>query len=194
MYEQYGNPKFKTIFLSKKLPKTNKSNELIKWFRKFDKIGLALDYSKGSSGNLSFRYKDGFFIKSTKTYFRTIMPKDLVFIKNVDVRKKFVYACGTKIPSTELQMHYLIYKNKKDVNAIAHLHDYDVMAKAKQLEIPITKVTEAGTPKIGYDVLRVVDENNYVIMRSHGIVSLGKTINEACKNALKFHNLSKHSE
>ena len=131
MYEHYEDPKFKTIFLNKKLPKTSKSIQLIKWFRKFYRIGLAPEYKWGSSGNLSFRYKDGFVIKSTKTYFKAIKPKDLVFVKNFDLKNKISYVHGMATPSTESQMHYLIYKNKKDINSIFHVHDYDVIKIAK---------------------------------------------------------------
>lgn len=190
MYEHYEEPKFKTVFLNKKLPFTKKSNQLIKWFRKFYKIGLAPEYKWGSSGNLSFRYKDGFIIKGTKTYFKKIKTKDLVFVKNFDLKNKIAYTCGNRTPSTELQMHYLIYKNKKDINAIFHVHDYNVMKIAKKYKIPITKVTEAGTTKIGYDVLRVMDNKRFVVMKKHGVVSLGKSINDAGNIILKYHKIA----
>ena len=43
----------------------------------------------------------------------------------------------------------------------------------------LTVVTEAGTEKIGHDVLKVMDGKKLVIMKDHGIISMGKTINEA---------------
>ena len=110
--EKYSGAKFKTIFLSKKFPKTKKAMQLIKWFRRFYQIGLAPEYEQGSSGNLSFRYKNGFIIKSTKTYFKSIKPDELVFVKDFNNDKKIAYVHGKLEPSTELQMHYFIYKNK----------------------------------------------------------------------------------
>ncbi len=191
MYEHYEEPKFKTIFLSRKLPKIRKSNQLIKWFRKFHQIGLAPEYKLGSSGNLSFRYKNGFVIKSTKVYFKAIKPNDLVFVKEFDLKNKIAYVYGKNIPSTELQMHYLIYKNKKNINAIFHVHDYDVMKIAKKYSIPVTKVTEAGTAKIGYDVLRAMTNKRFVVMKKHGVVALGKSINEAGNIILKYHKITR---
>lgn len=186
--EKYKGSKFKTIFLSNNLPSTYESKELIKWFRKFHDIGIAPEYKLGSSGNLSFRYKKGFVIKSTKTYFDKINEKELVFVEKFE--KNTAYVHGRMLPSTELQMHQIIYRNKKDVNAIFHLHDYEIMKHAKKFKIPITRVTEAGTEKIGYDVLRHVDDKNFVIMKNHGVVSLGKNMQEAGFAVLKYHALS----
>ena len=182
--------KFKTIFLGKSLPSSKKSSQLIKWFRAFDEIGLAPEYKIGSSGNLSFRHKGGFFIKSTRTYFRSIKEEELVYVKSFDFDKKIAYVYGKLEPSTELQMHHLIYKNKKSINAIFHLHDYKIMEKAKKYKIPITKVTRAGTEKIGLDVLRVMDGKMFVIMKDHGVVAAGSTIDNAGKAVLKYHRFA----
>lgn len=189
--EKYSEPKFKTVFPSNNLPKIKKSYELIKWFRRFHNICLAPEYKKGSSGNLSFRYKDGFIIKGTKTYFRNIKPNELVFIKKFDLKNKVTYCIGKNIPSTELQMHHLIYEKKKSVNAVFHVHDYKIMGKAEKYGIPVTKVTEAGTEKIGYDVLRCLNgKNNFVIMKNHGVVAVGKTMKEAGNLILKYHKIA----
>ena len=188
--EKYQGAKFTTEFLSNKVPITKKSKELVRWFRKFYELRLAPKYEKGSSGNLSFRYKDGFMIKSTRTYFNKIKADELVFVKEFDLNKKIAYVYGKLEPSTELQMHYLIYKNKKWINAIFHLHDYSVMEKAKILMLPVTDVTESGSEKIGYDVLKHLDEKDYVVMKNHGIVAVGKTMKEAGNLVLKYHELS----
>src|SRR3989344_7943736 len=130
--EKYSGAKFRTVFLDNKVPITDKSRQLINWFRKFNGIGLALEYEYGSSGNLSFRHENGFMIKSTKTYFNAIKPDELVYVERFDPKTKTAYCLGKLEPSTELQMHYLIYKYKKNVNAIFHLHDYSVMKKRRQ--------------------------------------------------------------
>lgn len=191
MPEKYEGPKFETVFLSKKIPVTKKSNELISWFRKLYLIGLAPEYKNGSSGNLSFRHKDGFVIKSTQTYFKNIKAHDLVFVKNFDLKNKIAYVYGKRTPSTELQMHYLIYKNKKKVNAVFHVHDYKTMKIARKHKIPITKVTETGTEKIGYDVLSKLNIGNFVIMKNHGVVSVGGSMSEAGNTILKWNKTAR---
>lgn len=185
--EKYDGPKFKTVFLSKKPVITSQSTQLIKWFRKFHEIGLAPEYGQGSSGNLSFRYKNGFIIKPTKTFFSSINPEDLVFVKSFDFKKGVAYVHGKHTPSTELQMHKIIYDHRKDINAVFHIHDFYLMNLDEAKGIPITAVTEAGTEKIGHDVLRMVDDKKLVIMKDHGIVSIGKTINEAGQVIIKHH-------
>jgi len=187
--EKYEGAKFRTIFLSGSVPITGKSVELIRWFRKFYDDGLAPEYSSGSSGNLSFRYKKGFIIKSTKTYFSAIKADELVYVEKFDFAEKTAYAHGKLEPSTELQMHYLIYQSRKDINAVFHVHDYRIMKFAKKLGIPVTDVTEAGTEKIGYDVLKKLDEKKFVIMREHGVVAVGKGMEEAGKAILKYYKI-----
>lgn len=188
--ERYSDSKFRTDFLSSKFPSAAKSKQLIGWFRKFYNEELAPEYESGSSGNLSFRYKNGFIIKSTKTYFDRIKEDELVFVEKFDLDKKIAYVHGKMFPSTELQMHYLIYKNKKSVNAVFHLHDYKIMKKLKKYKIPVTKVTEAGTEKIGYDVIKCLNGKNFVIMKNHGVVAVGKTMGEAGKIILKYHKMA----
>ena len=188
--EKYDGAKFKTIFIKNKFLITEKHKELINWFRKFYSIGLAPEYRSGSSGNLSFRHKNGFVIKSTKTYFNKIKADELVFVQKFDLGKKIAYVHGKMFPSTELQMHYLIYKNKKQAKAVFHLHDYKIMEKAEKYGIPVTKVTEAGTEKIGYDVIRCLDGKNFVVMNDHGVVAVSKTMGEAGNTILKYHKLT----
>ncbi len=190
--EKYDGAKFRTVFLKNEVLITDDSKQMICWFRKLYDAGLAPEYGQGSSGNLSFRHKDGFIIKSTKTYFNSINADELVFVESFDFDRKIAYVHGKLEPSTELQMHYFIYKNRKDVNAVFHVHDYRAMNVAEKYNIPITNVTEAGTEKIGLDVLKFLDEKNYVIMKEHGVVAVGKTIDEAGNIILKFNETAEN--
>ncbi|MEK6946064.1 MAG: class II aldolase/adducin family protein [Nanoarchaeota archaeon] len=191
--ENYGGAKFRTVFLSNSVPIIDKSKELISWFRKFYDAGLAPQYGSGSSGNLSFRHKKGLIIKSTKTYFNTIKADELVYVEKFDFAEKTAYVHGKLEPSTELQMHYLIYQNRKDINAVFHVHDYGIMKFAKKFGIPVTDVTEAGTEKIGYDALKKLDDKKFVMMKGHGVVAVGKNIEEAGKIILKYHRIALES-
>ncbi|HLG24388.1 MAG TPA: class II aldolase/adducin family protein [Candidatus Nanoarchaeia archaeon] len=188
--EKYEGTKFEIVFLDKSVPVTKDSGELISWFRKFDRMGLAPEYGLGSSGNLSFRHLGGFVIKSTKTYFRSIGPEDLVFVERLDLKNRKAYVRGSLEPSTELALHHLIYENMKEINAVFHVHDYKIMEKARKNLIPITKETEAGTEKIGYDVIKCIDEKSIVIMKDHGIVSVGKSMKETGENIVKWNKIS----
>ena len=111
-------------------------------------------------------------------------------MKNFDLKNKTAYVYGKLEPSTELQMHHIIYKSKKNVNAVFHLHDYSVMKKAKKLGIPITDVAEAGTEKIGYDVVDKLKKSDYVIMKKHGVVAVGKNIKETWKLILRYNKFA----
>lgn len=187
--EKYEDPKFKTVFLKQQVPITDKSRQLVNWFRRFSKNNLSPEYDHGSSGNLSFRYKKGFIIKATKTYFNSIQPQDLVFVRSFDFSKLTAYVEGKGEPSTELQLHKLIYDARKDINAVFHIHDPYIMKLAEAHGIPVTGVTNSGTREIGEDVLRVIDDKHLVVMKDHGVVSVGKTIDEAGQVIIENHKL-----
>ena len=69
------------------------------------------------SGNISVRFKDGFFITPSGKKYSLLKDKDIVYVsmKGIFDRKK-------GIPSSEWRFHQDIYVNKKEAKAIVHAH------------------------------------------------------------------------
>ena len=83
--------------------------EIIKYSRKLNSTKL----SALRSGNISVRYKNGFFITPSGKKYSTLKNKDIVF---VSLEGRFDKEKG--IPSSEWKFHQDIYKNKSDAKAI----------------------------------------------------------------------------
>lgn len=191
MSEQYAGIKFKTIFNKTQTPVDTRIKELKKWCEIFHGKNLAPPYPGGSYGNLSFRTennKNEFIITGTCIGFKNNLSDDcFVKIISCDIINNVIYAEGTRNPSSESMLHYAIYKNRKDVNAIFHGHSNEILQSAKTLGIPETAKEESyGTIELVNSVLSILKEHNFLCMKNHGFISLGKSMNEAGEPLLKI--------
>ncbi len=172
-------PKFKTNLISNNVPDDLDLDKLKYWSNEFLRRGLAPDYGDGAYGNLSYRTDSGFIVTATK-----FGLKDQAYVKvlSVDFENKIVKAEGTKEPSSESMLHYAIYQQRPDINAVFHGH-YEPILKANNF--PITKKEEKyGSIELVDSVLEVLGQNNFIIMKNHGFISLGKDMDKAGQRAL----------
>lgn len=185
MSEKYSGVKFETIFLERRAPKNACIKELIFWCKKFSELGIAPRHETGSYGNLSARTKNGFIITGSGTDLGKLAEKD--FAEVVSASGGEVKALGLVSPSSESLLHHAIYSLRPDVNAVFHGHDIEVMKNAKKLRIPVTEKEAAyGTSELAEQAKKLC-RNDYFILKNHGIISLGKTMEEAGERALKMH-------
>lgn len=187
MSEKYSGTKFETIFKEKIILYNEKINELAGWCKKFSELGLAPFVEGNYAGNLSFRTDNGFIITAAGCNLGNTDKED--FVEVIEVKESEVIVRGIKNPSSETRMHNEIYKNRPEINAIFHGHDEAVLKNSKDL--PITEKEQPyGSLELVQEVINVLNDNNYVIIRNHGIISLGKTMEEAGTLAIEKHNLS----
>lgn len=197
-----GKIRFKTVFLSDKIPFDTKIDELKKWSKIFQKQGLTPEFEGNYTGNLSFRLKTGFVITASGLKNKENLVDDcFVYIKNYDANSNTFFLEGKLNPSSESVMHYLIYKNCNEINAIFHGHNESILINSKKLELPMTeKKYPPGTINLAKEVLKISEESKLIILKNHGFVSLGATMEEAGELALatlnrsKIKNLEKNSK
>lgn len=185
MKEEKVAPKFQTIFL-KGSAEQNKNIQLLKaWCNKFIGSGLMPCYGEGILGNLSFRASGNSFYITASGQKDKISDNCFVHVKNVDIDNFKIFVEGEKHPSSESFLHYLIYKERKDVNAIFHGHYDKILRSAGQLKFPETKKEYPyGTLELANAVLKIIGSNNFITMKNHGFISLGRTMGEAGNLAL----------
>lgn len=193
--EQYKGTKFKTLFIQREIPHYSGILQLKKWGRRFFELGFAPQYvdpsqngKKGSAGNLSFRHEDEFIITASYSDLGNLMPEDFVAISKVDIEKKIVWAKGLKEPSSETILHYLIYQKRDDVGAIFHAHAKAFLDYYYLLDLDVTEhYAPYGSLELAKEVCAVLNKKNFIIMKDHGFLSLGKAIDEAGKRALRLY-------
>ncbi len=144
-----------------------------------------------ATGNVSMRVNDNkVLIKPSGEDFWQIQTSDFIL---VDLEGRILE--GTNKPSIETGMHVSIYKERPDINAIIHTHpvctklfanyfDKLVIEDPDQnihYEVPVIPFYEPGSKELAVhtaNALKVID-TNAVILKDHGLVSIGKTLTDA---------------
>jgi ribulose-5-phosphate 4-epimerase/fuculose-1-phosphate aldolase len=181
-----GKIRFNTIFVSDEIPIDAKVEELKEWCERFQKNGLTPEIEGNYTGNLSFRSEEGFVLTASGLKSKENLGNDcFVHVESYNEMINTVYVEGTRQPSSEAVMHFLIYKARRGVNAIFHGHNDAIIMNAEKLNLPITKNEhEAGSLELAKEVLRTLGDKNLIVIKNHGFISLGKTMKEAGKQAL----------
>ena len=189
----YEGVKYQLIRTGNQIPEHPWLGELQKWCSIFDEQNLAPFYEGGSYGNLSFRIKpgsDSFIITAANSSLKESTTNDKFYkISKVDADHLKLYASGSaeKNPSSEAMLHDAIYKQRTEVMAILHGHCEAITKNTIKIGIATThEFVESGTSKIIESVLEVLDQHNFIEIKDHGFLSLGKTIDEAGELAIKM--------
>lgn len=189
----YEGVKYRIIFVDNTLPSDDRIDSLRKWCRIFHENDLAPPYPGGTHGNMSFRMhpqSDEIVITSARSSFAEILGDDSFFlIHNIDFENHKVYVSGAanRQPSSEAMLHYAIYQKRPDVQAILHGHCKSISENAESLGISVTKkAVVSGDLDIVNSVLEILDDHNFIEIRDHGFMSLGKSIQEAGKLSMKM--------
>ena len=144
-------------------------------------------------GNISVRLDDGnILITPSKVDYDTMKPEDLVVL-SPDGKQ----VSGTRLSTSEREIHRKIMNKRKDVGAIIHMHSpYAMMAEARNEGVPVISeemcqllggaipISSEFVPsdmheKLGEVVSACVDDTNSILIRNHGPICFGKTLNEA---------------
>ena len=182
MPEVYVGTKFRTIFARREAPRDVPPAELVTWCHRWAALGLGGD----TAGNLSCRTAEGFLINRTAGDLGAITPGEFVEVLAADIGGRVVTVAGRFEPSSESLLHAGIYAARHEVNAICHGHCAPLLAAAERLGLPATAREQPyGTPELVSEVLAVLGQNPLVIMRGHGFVTLGRTMDEAAQFALE---------
>ncbi len=176
--------KFNTKFVGNEIPDDVRIAELRRWAKIFHAKNLAPIVDGVSCGNFSFRVRQGendFIITASQMGYDKELPADgFVLVRDCDFEKGIITAVGAREPSSESMLHFAIYQARSEVNVIFHGHSPEILDNAQKLNLVETITQEPyGTAALAQSVLKVLGDNNFVVMKGHGFVALGKTADEA---------------
>lgn len=152
---------------------------------------------KWSSGNASARDPQSGLIAIKPSGFRCdkLKPEDLVI---TDLDGNIVD--GSLKPSVDTQSHLYIYNHRDDVHGIVHTHSPFATSFAVRGEslpiytttgaayfggtIPISDFAVIGEKEIGKEVVDKIGNNLAILMRNHGIFTIGETVSKALVTAV----------
>ena len=152
---------------------------------------LSEGLTNGTAGNVSiFNRERGLVaISPTGVNYSELTPE---MISIVDLDGKLIE--GLK-PSSELEMHMILYRNREDVNAVIHTHPvYTTVLACLREDLPAidymiavtgaTKVKCAeyasyGTKELAENAYKAMGSSLAVILANHGLTTAGKDIANA---------------
>ena len=191
MTSQYIGTKFQTIIKENKIIENACIPALIKWCNKFAELGLSPKLNGGSGGNLSIRTTNGFIITAFGVNLKNLFENDFVEVIEADILTKKVVVKGTKLPSSESLLHYYVYSCRPEVHAVFHGHDERMLQECEDLKMPITKNEQPyGSVELIEEVGKILQNYFFIVLKNHGFLSLGTTMNKAGNLALQIHHRS----
>lgn len=152
-----------------------------------------------TSGNVSGRDVESglVVIKPSGVLFDELTPENMVI---VDLDGNIVEA--THGPSTDTASHLYIYNHRPDINGVTHTHSNYATAFAavgKPIPVCLTAVAdEFGGPvpcgnyiRIGEEILRAIGNSPAILMKQHGVFTVGASVQKALKAAIMVEDIAK---
>lgn len=163
--------------------------------RKIVEVGIELKrkgLTYGSSGNISIRIGNKILITPSAIPYEKIEPKNIVEVDFEGNEK------GGKA-SIETPMHLAIYRKRDDINSIIHFHaPYSMACAASVNKIPIfldelfshiggsldvAEYAVPGSRELAENVSLMLSEKNAALLRCHGAICCGRSLEEAMELA-----------
>jgi L-fuculose-phosphate aldolase len=175
----------------------NFKSEIIKYSKMLNSKKL----SALRSGNISLRFKNGFFITPSGKKYSLLKNSDIVF---VSLNGYFDKKKG--IPSSEWKFHQDIYRNKKDAKAIVHAHSVNatavsthkrgippfhyMVAMAGGYNIKCAKYATFGTRELSNNILKALKDRKACLIANHGQIAFEENLSKAFELAEEVENIS----
>ena len=157
-----------------------------------------------TSGNVSARDpKTGFVvIKPSGIRYEDLTPESMVV---VDLDGKVVE--GRHKPSSDTFAHVFVYRHRPNVNGVVHTHSTFATAWAAIGRpippvltaicdefggpIPVGAYAKIGGDEIGQEIIRSIGASPAILMKNHGVFTIGQTPEAAVKAAVMVEDVAR---
>jgi len=165
---------------------------------------LTAGLNHGASGNCSCRDKEGFLITPTGIDSSKLTTDMMVRISLSDdpSQPESKYQ-----PSSEWQFHQAILKKYPEINAVVHTHSvfasslsvlgqdipafHYMIAVAGGDSVRCAPYAMFGTKELSDNILEAIQDRKACLLSNHGLVAVGKDLNEAFNIAEEVEHLSR---
>jgi L-ribulose-5-phosphate 4-epimerase len=157
-----------------------------------------------TSGNVSGRDPESglVVIKPSGVFYEDLTPDNMVV---VDMDGKIVE--GKYKPSSDTAAHLFVYRSRADVNGIVHTHSPFATAFAavgKPIPVYLTAICDEfggpipcggyakiGGDEIGREIIKSIGASPALLLKNHGVFTIGKTPKAAVKAAVMVEDVAK---
>lgn len=145
----------------------------------------ARGYTASNDGNISARLEAGRLLMTPKGVCKGFMSPDMMCITDLEGRK----LAGDRDPSSEMQMHLEVYRQRPDIAAVVHAHppiatgfavagiplDRAVLAEVVTTlgSVPIAEYATPSTRELPEAVRKYVKAHDGMLLANHGALTLG---------------------
>jgi L-ribulose-5-phosphate 4-epimerase len=171
---------------------------------KYNKLLIAKGLVSMTSGNVSARdFASGLIIiKPSGVDFDDLQPEDMVI---TDENGKVVE--GRLKPSVDAATHLYVYRHMPDVGSVIHTHSNYATAFAALgrpipvcltaiadefgCAIPVSDYARIGEEEIGQEIVAKIGKSPAILMKNHGVFTIGPTVQAAFKAAVMLEDVAK---
>jgi L-fuculose-phosphate aldolase len=148
----------------------------------------ARGYTASNDGNISVRLDQARLLMTPKSVCKGFMAPEMMCITDLDGRK----LAGDRDPSSEMQMHLEVYRQRPDVQAVVHAHppiatgfavagiplDRAVLAEVVTTlgSVPIAEYATPSTKELPEAVRKYVKAHDGMLLANHGALTLGSDL------------------
>ena len=145
----------------------------------------ARGYTASNDGNISARLDASRLLMTPKNVCKGFMDPAMMCITDLEGKK----LAGERDPSSEMQMHLEVYRQRPDVNAVVHAHppvatafavagiplDRAVLAEVVTTlgSVPIAEYATPSTRELPDAVRKYVKAHDGMLLANHGALTLG---------------------
>lgn len=145
----------------------------------------ARGYTASNDGNISVRLGGDRLLMTPKSVCKGFMTPQMMCVTDLDGKK----LAGDRDPSSEMQMHLEVYRQRPDVNAVVHAHppiatafavagiplDRAVLAEVVTTlgSVPIADYATPSTRELPDAVRQYVKAHDGMLLANHGALTLG---------------------
>jgi L-fuculose-phosphate aldolase len=145
----------------------------------------ARGYTASNDGNISVRLDRGRLLMTPKSVCKGFMSVEMMCITDLDGKK----LAGERDPSSEMQMHLEVYRQRPEVTAVVHAHppiatgfavagiplDRAVLAEVVTTlgSVPIAEYATPSTKELPDAVRKYVKTHDGMLLANHGALTLG---------------------
>ena len=165
---------------------------------------LAAGLNHGASGNCSCRDRDGFLITPTGIDSSKLTTDMMV---RMNLSDDLPQPESKYQPSSEWQFHQAILEKYPEINAVVHTHSvfastlsvlgqdipafHYMIAVAGGDSIRCAPYAMFGTKELSDNILKAIQDRKACLLSNHGLVAVGKDLNEAFNIAEEVEHLSR---
>ena len=171
-------------------------SEMVRITKQLDELGL----NRGTSGNLSARFRDGMLITPSGMGAEGLTEDDIVFVQMDGTSR------GRWQPSSEWLFHRDILAQRAEFGAVVHTHSTAATALAcLRKDIPpfhymiallggdtirCANYATFGTQQLSDNALLALKDRKACLLANHGMIAAGTDLAEAFRNTVEVESLS----